>query len=78
MLTVVFSKMEVRRMGYALLKDSRYLKTLNENKRQNQMTLASLTRPERIENYAQKKLSLKRADKGQIVQISGERIVLRN
>lgn len=70
--------MEVRRLGYSILKDSRVLKTLQETKRMDNMTLAQLTRPERIETYAQKRLSLKRAEKGQIVQISGERIVLQN
>jgi len=78
MLTIVFSKMEVRRLGYSLLKDSRVLKTMQETKRLHQMSLASLTRPERIESFAQKNFSLKRAGKGQIVQISGERIVLQN
>lgn len=78
MLTVVFSKMEVRRMGYSLLKESRILKVLQETKRLDQMKLASLTRPERIESLAQRNLSLRRAQKGQIVQISGERIVLQN
>lgn len=78
MLTVVFSKMEVRRLGYSLLKDSRTLKTMQETKRLHQMKLATLTHPERIESFAQKRLALKRAEKGQIVQISGERIVLQN
>lgn len=78
MLTIVFSKMEVRRLGYSLLKESRTLKTMQETKRLHQMNLASLTRPERIESWAQKRLSLRKAGKGQIVQISGERIVLQN
>lgn len=78
MLTVVFMKMEVRRVGYSLLKDSRQLKTLTETKRLQEMTLAQLVRPERIENFAQKRLSLQKPTKGQIVQISGQRIVLQN
>ena len=78
LLTVVFMKMEVRKVGYSLLKDSRQLKTLTETKRLQEMTLAQLVRPERIENIAQKRLSLQKPTKGQIVQLSGERIVLQN
>lgn len=78
LLTIVFTKMEVRRMGYVLLKDSRQLKTLTEQKRLKEMTYAQLTRPERIETFAERKLSLKKAQKGQIVQLAGERIALQN
>jgi hypothetical protein len=78
MLAVVFMKMEVRRIGYSLLKDSRQHKTLMETKRLQEMTLAQLVRPERIENFAQKRLSLQRPTKGQIVQLSGQKIVLQN
>lgn len=78
LLTVVFMKMEVRRVGYSLLKDSRQHKTLMETKRLQEMTLAQLVRPERIENIAQKRLSLQKPTKGQIVQLSGQKIVLQN
>jgi hypothetical protein len=78
MLSVVFLKMEVRRMGYSLLKDSRQYKTMVEQKRLQEMNLAQLVRPERIENLAQKRLSLQRAQKGQIVQLAGTNIVLQN
>lgn len=78
LLTVVFMKMEVRRVGYSLLKDSRQHKTLTETKRLQEMTLAQLVRPERIENIAQKRLSLQKPTKGQIVQLSGQKIVLQN
>lgn len=78
MLSVVFMKMEVRRVGYSLLKDSRQHKTLMETKRLQEMTLAQLVRPERIESFAQKRLSLQRPTKGQIVQLSGQNIVLQN
>lgn len=78
LLSIVFTKMEVRRMGYVLLKDSRQLKTLTEQKRLKEMTYAQLTRPERIETFAERKLSLKKAQKGQIVQLAGERIALQN
>lgn len=78
MLAVVFMKMEVRRIGYSLLKDSRQHKTLMETKRLQEMTLAQLVRPERIETFAQKRLSLQKPTKGQIVQLSGQNIVLQN
>ncbi len=78
LLSIVFTKMEVRRMGYSLLKESRQLKSLTEQKRLKEMTYAQLTRPERIETFAERRLALKKAQKGQIVQISGERIALTN
>lgn len=78
MLSVVFIKMETRRVGYSLLKDSRQYKTLTETKRLHEMTLAQALRPERIETFAQKRLSLQKPEKGQIVQLSGQKIVLQN
>lgn len=75
---MVFLKMEARRMGYNVLKLSREFKVVEQNKRKKQMKLAKLVRPERIETYAQKYLSLKKANKGQIIQITGNRIVLRH
>jgi len=78
LLAIVFLKMEVRRAGYSLLKDSRQYKVLVEQKRAQEMVLAQLVRPERIETVAQKQLSLQKAQKGQIVQIAGSHIVLQN
>jgi hypothetical protein len=78
LLTVVFMKMEVRRVGYSLLKDTRQFKTMTETKRLQEMTLAQLVRPERIEGLAQRRLSLQKPIKGQIVQLSGQKIVLQN
>lgn len=78
LLCIVFSKMEVRRQGYLLLKTSRLYKTRLEERRMNEMVLAKLTRPDRIEQYAQNRLSLRRADRGQIIQLAGQTIAFQH
>ncbi len=78
LLTIVFSKMEVRRQGYALLKVSRLHKTKVEERRLVEMNLAKLTRPDRIEEYAQSRLALRKADRGQIIQLAGQTIALQH
>lgn len=78
LLTLAFSKTEVRRLGYSVLKLSREQRNNLETRRLNEMTLARLVRPDRIEDYAHSRLALKRAGKGQIVQISGQTIALRH
>lgn len=75
--TFVFCKMELRRKGYSLLKTARYEKSLSDSKRLQVMAFAKLTRPDRIESIAQSKLALNRATEGQIVQMTGYRVTLR-
>ncbi len=67
---VVFCKMEVRRLGYMVLKQAREEKLLQDQKRLVAMEYASLVRPERIESYAQNYWSLARAQQKQIILIS--------
>ncbi len=78
LLTMAFSKTEVRRLGYNVLKLSREYKNRTDQRRLNEMNLARLVRPDRIEDYAHSRLALRRASKGQIVQISGQTIALRH
>lgn len=67
--TVVFVKMETRSMGYSVLKKTRTEKSLIDSRRDLDMRFARLTRPGRIEQLALKRLDLKPAQKGQIVQL---------
>lgn len=67
---VVFCKMEVRRLGYLVLKQARQEKNVQDEKRLVALQYASLIRPERIESYAQNYWSLARAQQKQIVLIS--------
>jgi cell division protein FtsL len=69
MLTVVFVKMETRRLGYAVLKKTRTEKSLIDSRRELSMRLTRLTQPGRIERIALRRLDLKHAQKGQIVQL---------
>jgi len=76
MFIVVFFKMEVRRMGYAVWKLSRTEKSAADQKRLQAIELAKLTSPGRIERIAQKHLALAKPDHGQMVQMNGEVYVL--
>jgi hypothetical protein len=66
--------MESRRLGYSVLKKNRMEKSIRDDRRMLDLQFARLTRPGRIEKVATAKLDLKRAGKGQIVQLFyGER-----
>ncbi len=72
--SIVFLKMENRRLGYSVLKLSRVEKHVKDEKRLLSMEFAKLVRPDRIEIYAKTFLDLKKATKGQIIQISGQKL----
>jgi cell division protein FtsL len=69
LLSVVFVKMESRRLGYSVLKQTRVEKALKDDRRILDIEFAKLTRPGRIEKVATSKLDLRRAGRGQIVQL---------
>ena len=69
--TLVFLKMEVRRMGYAVLKSTQEYKKLRDHQRLMNMDYARLTRPELVRKYAVSRLTLNDARNGQIIQLSG-------
>lgn len=68
--SIVFFKMEERRMSYVVLKSTRELKKTKEIKKQKEIVLAKLTRPQLVENIARKKLTLKRAQSTQIIHLN--------
>lgn len=74
--TVAFMKMEVRRLGYVVLKETRQFKTLKDQSRLKSMEYARLTRPEQIRKYAMSRLTLNEARNGQIIQLVGRRIAV--
>lgn len=78
MMTVVFAKMEVRRLGYSVFKLTQKERHLTDEYRKQQMFLAHLNRPERIEHLAQTMLNLKKAKKGQIIQLVAGRAALKH
>lgn len=69
LLFVVFVKMETRRLGYSVLKQTRQEKLLKDELRRLDLKFTKLTRPGRIEQLATRRLELKRAAHGQIVQL---------
>lgn len=68
--TIVFLKMEERRMSYVVLKNMREFKKNKEMKKQKEIQLAKLTRPQLVEKVAQQKLTLKRATQAQIIHLN--------
>jgi hypothetical protein len=74
---LVFLQMEVRRMGYVVLKQSREYKTLLDRTRAQTMDYAKMTRPERVRDMAVNRLTLNEAKSGQIIHMAGDNIALR-
>ena len=77
MMIVVFAKMEVRRLGYVVFKLDQVEKQLMDAYRKKQIFLARLNRPERIEHLAQTQLHLRKAKKGQIIQLVAGKAALK-
>ncbi len=68
--SVVFLKMEIRRIGYADLKLSRDEKRVRDQSRGHMIALAKVTRPGRLQKLAESRLTLRKAESGQIIQMS--------
>lgn len=75
--TMVFLQMEVRRMGYVLLKQTRAYKALQDGHRMKVMRFAKVMRPDRLRDLAISRLTLNEVKSGQIIHMSGEKIALR-
>ncbi len=73
---VAFAKMEVRRLGYGVLKLSREERSLRDSERDAMIRLAKATRPERLALVAESRLTLRRAQKGQIIQMTENGLAL--
>lgn len=73
---LAFSKMEVRRLGYSVLKLSREERSLRDLERDATIRLAKATRPERLALVAESRLTLRRAEKGQIIQMTENGVAL--
>lgn len=73
---LVLLKMEVRRVGYSVLKSTQEYRKLKDHHRLLQMEYAQLTRPEVIRRYAVSKLTLNDARVGQIIQLTGRQLAV--
>lgn len=67
---LVFIKMEERRLSYVVLKLSKEHKKTIEIKKQKEIVLAKLTRPQLLETVATHRLTLKRVTPAQIIHLT--------
>ena len=72
----VFFKMESRRLGYQAVKLNSQVQKVQSQYRNEAMKLARSIRADRIKFYAISQLTLSQAQKGQIIQMSGDNIAL--
>ena len=68
--SIVFLKMEIRRVGYADLKLARDEKRTRDQQRAQMIALAKVTRPDRLQKVAESRLTLRKAEAGQIIQMT--------
>ena len=73
---LVFLKMEVRRMGYQVLKISNEYRKLQDQRRLMSMEYVRLTGPDRVRKYALKRLNLNDSRNGQIIQLAGQKLAM--
>jgi hypothetical protein len=65
--TVVFLQMEERRLGYSLLKLTREHRRVMEIKKNKEIALAKVTRPQLVEKIAARQFTLRKAQPHQII-----------
>ncbi len=68
--SIVFLKMEIRRIGYADLKLARDEKRTRDQSRGQMIALEKVTRPDRLQKVAESRLTLRKAELGQIIQMT--------
>ena len=73
---VAFIKMEIRRMGYSFVKLAQKEKEMRNQQRQKSVQLAKMLSLERVQLLATQKLPMKKAAKGQIIQMTSEGVVI--
>ena len=69
---MVFFKMEVRRMGYLVLKENQIYRKQQDRYRLRAMEFAQTTRHDRVKSLAKSQLTLHDAEMGQIIQLTGQ------
>lgn len=77
LLSMVFCKMEVRRMGYSVLQLTRVERQSRDRERVQMVQLAKITRPERLQAVAENRLTLKKPGFGQIIQMTEQGVAFR-
>ena len=67
---LVFFKMEVRRMGYEVLKQDRLYKSMQDQLRFKSIRFAEAIRPDRVKRIATRNSDMQTAKSGQIIYLS--------
>jgi hypothetical protein len=73
---MMFLKMDVRRMGYLVLKSTQEFRRLKDQQRMMTMEYAKQTRPDHVRKYAVSRLTLNDARNGQIIQLTGQKLAV--
>ncbi|MBC87022.1 MAG: hypothetical protein CL677_07560 [Bdellovibrionaceae bacterium] len=73
---IVFAKMEKTRLSYLLYQQNKILKKNKETHSLKLIEYVQVTRLDRLRYLALTKLTLSEAKKGQIIQVSGDKIVI--
>lgn len=68
--------MEVRRINYSILRQSRQYRIYSDRYNKNLMTYLELTQGSNLDELARSQLTLDRAQKGQIILLIGEQIAI--
>ncbi len=75
--TTVFFQMEVRRMGYVVLRQTVQYKNLQDEYQLKSMRLARILRPDHLQSLAVNRLTMDEPQAGQIIHMSGDTVALR-
>ena len=75
--SVVFLKMEIRRLGYSIFKSVNIYRSLQDNYRLKVIDYAKFTSPDFLRKAAVTQLTMSEAGQGQIIHMSGDRIALK-
>ncbi|MFZ4404423.1 MAG: histidine kinase [Pseudobdellovibrionaceae bacterium] len=67
---IVFMQMEERRLGYVVLKLNREHKQVSNELRVLQIQIAQLTRPQLLDKFVRRKLTLQKVKSEQIIHLS--------
>lgn len=74
---IVFVKMEIRRAGYVMWKDSKVEKRIKDKYYRLSVKVAQYTGPKRIHKYARAELDMQKANYGQIIHMSHQQVALK-
>lgn len=74
--SMALAKMEVRRLGYAIVQLSKEERRWRDEERSANLTLAKALGPERLEAMAGRRLTLRRPQQGEIIQMTENGVAL--